>query len=99
MERTVANNGANIPMGQLIEAQRYLDELRSAVRALQTNNAGNYLNGKWSAQGNTVGELVNRMTQQGLLFAPAVRGDEPAYRYLHEALVAYHRGLNALARK
>jgi hypothetical protein len=99
MERTVANNGATIPMGQLIEAQRYLDELRSAVRALQTNNAGNYLTGKWTAQGNTVGELVNYLTQQGLLFAPAVRGDEPAYRYLHEALVAYNRGLDALARK
>src|SRR5262245_23377524 len=35
MERTVADNGATIPMGQLIEAQRYLDELRAAIRSIQ----------------------------------------------------------------
>jgi hypothetical protein len=99
MESVIADNGATISMAQSIEAQRYIDELRASVKALESPNAANYLNKKWAPQGNTVGELVGYMTQQGLLFAPAVRGDEPAYRYLYQTMVSYDRGLNALARK
>jgi hypothetical protein len=72
-----------------VRANRTLNELDSSVRLLQDPNASNYLTRKWSAQGNTVGELVYNMTQGGLKFAPATAGDETAYTALHSAMVAF----------
>jgi hypothetical protein len=70
-------------------AKVFLREIRSTIRALQDPNVANYLTGKWVACGNTVAELVDGMTRQGLRFAPALRGDEPAYTALHRDMVAY----------
>jgi hypothetical protein len=90
----------DLELTQIIAGRRYLDELADGVRALQDPNVGNYLSKKWSAKGRDVGELVQNMTRQGLRFAPAVRGDEGAYRSLHQALVAYNVNLNQqLARR
>ena len=49
-----------------IEARRYLNLLGDALKALQTPDAANLLNGKYSARGKTVGELVKNMS--GLRF-------------------------------
>jgi hypothetical protein len=46
-------------------------------------NEGHSLNGDWKARGQDVSELVQFMAGEGLWFAPAVPGDEPAYLALH----------------
>ncbi len=70
-------------------AKAFIREVESTVKMLQDPNVANYLNKKWAAKGNTVGEVVDNMTAQGLHFAPASRGDEPAYNALYQGLVAY----------
>lgn len=79
----------NMPLGEYMTAKRYVDELEAGVKALQAPGSTNYFNGKWTAQGRNVGELVARMAQEGLTFAPASRGDETAYRSLHQSMVTY----------
>ncbi|HEV3263467.1 MAG TPA: hypothetical protein VG013_41915, partial [Gemmataceae bacterium] len=56
-------------------------------------NISNYVTGKWSAQGRTVGELCWNLTRSGLQFAPANRGDEPYYTSLYRSMVDYVVGL------
>src|SRR5262245_21680067 len=79
----------DIPPGQFIEAKRFLRHLDDALRVLQQPDAANHFNGKYTARGKSVAELVQHMTKEGLRFAPAVAGDEAAYIALHRALVAY----------
>lgn len=83
----------DMPSNQWTEAKRYVDQLQAAVRTLQDPAVANYFNGKWSAQGNTVEELVKYMTTQGLRFAPATQGDETAYQVLYQDLLAYDTAL------
>jgi hypothetical protein len=80
---------ARVASNEWIEGKRYLDQLQSAVQALQDPSAANYFNGNWSAKGNTVAELVNYMAQNGLRFAPATTGDEGAYQALYRQLADY----------
>jgi hypothetical protein len=76
------------------EAKKYLNMLSEAARTLSDPNVGNYFNGKWAAQGKTVGELVENMSRnQGLQFAAATPGDEWAYRALYYAMAAYDAGM------
>jgi hypothetical protein len=75
------------------EARRYLQELNQALRVLKRPDAADYLNGKYTAQGKDVGELIKNMSKHGLRFAPAVAGDEAAYNALYRAMVAYDLGL------
>jgi hypothetical protein len=63
--------------------------LKEALKLLEKPHAGYYFTGKFSARGKTVGELIQHMSNQGLRFAPALAGDEPAYEYLHHYLVVY----------
>jgi len=79
----------DLPPSQYIEAKRFLWNMDAALRALQRPDAAQYFSGRYAAQGNSVARLVEHMTKQGLRFAPAVAGDEPAYVALHRALVAY----------
>jgi hypothetical protein len=72
------------------QAKVCLREIKSTIRALQDPNVANYVTGKWVARGNTVEELVDDMTRQGLKFAAAIRGDEPAYTALYRDMVAYY---------
>ncbi len=73
---------------QYIEAKNYLKLLNDGIRALGRPDAANYINGKHSAKGMTVADLVRNMS--GLQFAPATPGSERAYKELYEQLVAYY---------
>jgi hypothetical protein len=84
--------GPDMSIPDTIQAQRYVTELNEAVAALQHPNASNYLNKKWTAQGRTVGDLVMYMTQNGLQFAPALRGEEGQYRAMYSSLLTYSIG-------
>jgi hypothetical protein len=77
---------------QYSQAKSFLREIKGTINALQDPNVANYVNGKWAARGNTVGELVNDMTQNGLKFAAATAGDDNAYVALHNAMVSYYAG-------
>ena len=76
-------------------AKSFLIHLESAVRALQKADVANYFNGKYALTAKTVPELVRQMTERGLTFAPALGGDEAAYKALHQALAAYGSALIA----
>ncbi len=70
-------------------AEHFLNDLDSAVVALQQPNAGKILDGTYTAQGATVAMLVQNMTAQGLRFAPALPGQESAYASVENALASY----------
>lgn len=80
-----------------VKAMRYTNQLLEAVRVLPEQGAANYLNGRWQARGNTVGELVNDMTRNGLRFAPAADGGESAYTALYHYVLAYDSALGQMA--
>lgn len=79
------------PSSDYIRAKRFLASLDDALRVLRQSDAGNYFNGTYAAKGNTVAELVRYMTDHNLRFAPALDGDEPAYKTLHRALAQADR--------
>ncbi len=93
------NANARLTPNEYIESKRYLNMLGEAFRALRDPDVGNYFkDGKWTAQGNTVAEFVDRLTRsQGLRIAPASPGDEPYYRALQAALTSYDAGITATA--
>jgi hypothetical protein len=78
---------------EYVEARRYLKRVGDTVTALQDPNAFHHFNGDWKARGKDVSELVQFMAGEGLWFAPAVPGDEPAYLALYRALAAYDAGM------
>jgi hypothetical protein len=82
---------------EFLEAKRYLNQLGDAVRAIQDPNASKYFTQQWVAKGKNVAELVDYMKNNGLKFAPAVPGDEAAYRALHHAMVAYDANMAGIA--
>jgi hypothetical protein len=90
LEKKLKNNIERMTPGDYITSKRYLNDLEKAVNMFGSPNIANFVSKKWSAQGNTVAELVKGMTSKGLKFAPATRGDEAAYTALHSALVAYY---------
>jgi hypothetical protein len=75
-----------------LNGKRFLESLEGAVTQLQKPGAARFLDGTYGARGRTVEELVQNMTKQGLKFAPASPGSEPAYFALHSAMVAYTAG-------
>lgn len=84
----------DMPPAQYIEAKRFLNDYKDAVRALSVEDAAHYFNGKYSAKGKTVAELVRNMTREGLRFAPSVPGNESAYLALHRLLAAFDVSIN-----
>ena len=58
------------------------------MTALEDPNVGNWFT-KWRAQGNTLPDLVNFMSSNGLVFAPATQGSETAYQSLYRFLADY----------
>jgi hypothetical protein len=93
---TLEANVSALSPSQYIEARRYLNMVADAVRALESRNVANFFN-KWVAQSKNVAELVKFMSDQGLQFAPATPGDEPAYRALYHAMAAFDAGMPRLA--
>jgi hypothetical protein len=92
LRATLRNNVAEIAPNDYINGQRFLNELSDTIKVLQDPNIANYVTHKWAAKGNSVAELVQQMSSQGLRFAPAVAGDQSAYAALHTAMVSYFAG-------
>jgi hypothetical protein len=89
----LAEEVADLSPSQYIEARRYLNQLGEAVKVLQSPGAGRFVEGTYAARGSSVAELVEHLRQHSLGFAPAVQGEEKAYRDLYDALAAYRAGL------
>jgi hypothetical protein len=91
----VRNVGDTSP-DDYIAAKRFLNSLNSAVKALRDPNVANHFNRNWQANAKNINELVDMMRSKGLRFAPAVSsaGDDPAYRALYNAMLAYDAALN-----
>jgi hypothetical protein len=92
-------NIAEIPSNQYTRGVAYVNQLKQAVGQMSSAGAANYVNGTWQAKGDSVGELVNYLTRQGLSFAPATAGHENDYTALYQGLIAYDSGLGRLARR
>jgi len=90
LESAIEKNGPDMEISQIVEARRYLSELKDGARVLKDPNVTNYMSKKWSAQGRDVRELVQNMSKEGLRFAPSVRGDEAAYQSLYQAMASYN---------
>ncbi|MCS6851528.1 MAG: hypothetical protein NZ700_10225 [Gemmataceae bacterium] len=89
MNDLLRKNVRELSPSAYMEAKRFLGDLESAYKVLQQPDVGNFFNGRYSAQGRTVKELVQYMTKNGLIFAPAVPGDEAAYVALQRAMAEY----------
>lgn len=90
----LAGSIKEMPPAQYIEAKRFLNDFKDAVKALGLDDAAHYFSGKYSAKGKTVAELVRNMTRDGLRFAPSVPGNESAYLALHRMLAAFDVSIN-----
>jgi hypothetical protein len=88
---------AEMPAGDYTRSVRYINELMDAAKQMQEPNAGNYFNGQWRAEGNTVGELVDNMIKKGVRFAPATPGSESYYTSLYQSLRTYNLAVARLA--
>jgi hypothetical protein len=75
-----------------LTGKRFLEKLEASVNQLQQPGASKFLSGTFAAKGRTVPELVQTMSNQGLRFAPANPGGEPAYFALYNAMVSYSAG-------
>src|SRR5207253_647781 len=78
-----------LPTKDYIAAKRFLVQLNDGLRLLSQPDAENYFNGRYAPRAETVADLIDHMTKEGLKFAPAVPGDETAYENLHRALAVY----------
>lgn len=98
LEKMLRKNISDLPFSEYTEGKRYLTNLRDGLKALREPNASDFANGKFKLKGNTVRDLVDYMSKNGLQIAPAVGGEENAYVALHRALVAFSQagaGMNA----
>ncbi len=96
LERDLRGQVAKVEPNEYIAAKRYLHELQGGVKQLYDPNVLNNFNGKWQFQAATVGQLVNEMTAQGVKFAPAVSGQEPAYQSMHWSLATFDTPVNQM---
>src|SRR5262249_15871536 len=71
LNKLLDHNAEDLSPAQYIEAKRFLNQLSEAVRALSDPKAVNFYNGKWVARGKNVATLVQNMTRDGVVFAPA----------------------------
>jgi hypothetical protein len=76
-----------------LEAKRYLQDLRSAMRILKRPDVAKHLNNEYAVSAKTVNELVKNMSNAGVRFAKARDGEEWAYNALYRALLSYDLGL------
>jgi hypothetical protein len=90
LAKKLKKNIKDITPSDYVDSKRFLNDMEQTIKVLRDPNVSNYVTKKWAAKGDTVSELVQNMTNQGLKFAPATRGDEAAYTALHSALVQYY---------
>jgi hypothetical protein len=72
---------------------------RRTTTALRPPDLKSFVTGEFQIKAKTIPELVQCMTDNGLQFAPAMRGDEAAYTMLRERLAAYDRSVRATPRQ
>lgn len=77
-------------------AKNYLRQVDQAIKILKLPDASNYFNGKYQPKGNSVAELLQYMTENGLRFAPAIAGEESAYSGLFAAMLQYGVGSGSM---
>jgi hypothetical protein len=99
LDTEVSNAVKELTPDEYIQSMRFVRQMRDTVQTLQNPNVANFFSNKWTPQGNTVGELVAFLAGNGLSFAPAAPGDEPAYTVLYNNLLAYDQGLAQFARR
>jgi hypothetical protein len=99
LQAQLKRNVANVAPDQYIAGKRFLNDLGTSIKALQSPNAAKYASGKYNPRGQTVGELVQEMTANGLRFAQATPGDESSYLALQRALATYSTGLAQMVAK
>ena len=80
-------------MHDYLDGRAVLKSLSSEIRRLQRVGPGQTTTRNLAFQGHDLTELVTHMVRNGLDFAPAKPGDEPAYKQVFEML----RGLYAAA--
>lgn len=95
----INNMASDLSPGDYIQSKRFANNLDEGLKNLSEPNSVNYLNGRWSAKGGTVGALMDHMTSNGLRFAPAVEGDKPSYNAFYMLLKDYDASLSQLAGK
>lgn len=95
LQKNLNDSTATLPIGQYLEAKRYLAQLKDAITALRDPQAKNFLDNTWSAKGRTVAELVDYMRDKGLEFNAATPGDEAAYASLYDSLRRFERSMTS----
>jgi hypothetical protein len=93
LQRKLDDSTDDLTIAQSLEAKGFMRQLQASARVLRDPSVSKYLNSGWAAKGRTVAELVDNMTREGLNFAPATPGDEPAYMSLYYSLRAFEAGL------
>jgi hypothetical protein len=89
LKEALGNAAKEMTPTDYIKSMRFANNLNEAARTLTDPNAVFLLNGTWSAQGNTVGEMVAYLGQNGLRIAPACEGEEPFYSGLYRSILNY----------
>jgi hypothetical protein len=89
MRQTLAANIKDLTPNQYIEANRFLSQFDDALKILGRPDAGDLIRPQLAGKSTSVADLLKYMGDKGLVFAPAVTGDESFYQAIHRALVAY----------
>jgi hypothetical protein len=77
-----------------IHARRALKDLKRAVGAIKSDPSGKSITGILKpVQATSVGDLISEMHNLGLIFAPALQGNEQSYYALHNKLAEAVREL------
>jgi hypothetical protein len=89
LQALVKQNSLDMTTTVYGEARRYLEDLRKAATVLDGVDAGDVLANGLRPQGGNVAEVVQFMSNKGLLFAPAGPGEESAYTAMQRMLAVY----------
>jgi hypothetical protein len=92
LQRVLEKDGQDMDVMRHIQAKRFLCQVDDALRVLEGRDAARFLGGALTLDPDrvkTVADLVRFMADRGLIFAPAVSGDEEAYAALRRALAGY----------
>lgn len=99
LNTTLHNEVNRMSPSEYIRAQRYLNQVKDAIRAFEGSDVVDYYSNKSKLKSKNVAELVKTMYDKGLKFAPAVSGDEDAYTALYRALAAFDAGVTPVKPK
>jgi hypothetical protein len=89
LQRVLEKDGDGLEAMPHIQAKRFLAQVGDALKVLEGRNAARYLGGALTLDPErirTVADLVAFLADRGLIFAPAVSGDEEAYAALRRVL-------------